>query len=155
MSGHAHKLNKVILGMSLATQGMNLLADERYDANSDDLEVAFERYEARKFDEAATVLRPHAEKGNARAQLYLATLFRTGSGVKADEYEAAYWYERAARQGVAEAQFHLGIMYLEGEGVTENSGMALEWISRAAEQGFGDAVDALSYMLSHNEALDC
>ncbi|MEA3276148.1 MAG: tetratricopeptide repeat protein [Pseudomonadota bacterium] len=141
--------------MTLAVQGMAISAVETDNSGGGTLAATFQLYEAGRFDEAAVRLRPHGEQGNARAQLYLATLYRTGAGVEADECEAANWYERAARQGVAEAQFHLGLMYLEGVGVTENSDEALEWISRAAEQGFGDALDVFNYMLNHDEVLAC
>ena len=116
---------------------------------------AFALYEAGEFKEASAHLRPLAERGNVLAQLYLATLYRTGAGVDVDEYEAAKWYAKAADSGAAEAQFHLGVMYLEGSGVTENSDQALEWISRAAAQGFGDAMDVFRYMLNNDQVLDC
>lgn len=119
------------------------------------LKQAMGVYESGDYVAAAQLLLPHAAAGDALSQLRLATLYRTGNGVEADEYEAAHWYARAADQGLAEAQFHLGLMYLYGLGVTENSNLAMDWISRAAAQGFGDAEDLFGYMLAHEEPLAC
>lgn len=124
-------------------------------ADSHTLEAVIRVYESGDYREAARLLRPYAERGDALSQLRLATLYRTGNGVEADEYEAAYWYRMAAQQGVPEAQFHLGLMYLRGDGVTESAHEALEWISRAARQGFGDAADLYHHILTSDAPMAC
>lgn len=155
MSSQSSTAGKVLVGTALALQAAAVSSNDTDTPRSESPEAAFVLYEEGNFAEAALSLQPYAVQGHARAQLYLATLYRTGSGVTEDEYEAAKWYRKAAELGVAEAQFHLGLMYLEGTGVTENSDLALEWISRAAAQGFGDALDVFRYMLDHDEVLDC
>lgn len=155
VTNRTSRIGTLVIGSALALQGGAVSHADTDFCTGSVKERAFALYEAGNFDEAALKLRPLAEQSNARAQLYLATLYRTGSGVDEDEYEAAKWYGKAARLGVAEAQFHLGLMYLEGIGITENSDYALEWISRAAEQGFGDALDVFHYILENGEVLDC
>lgn len=155
MSVRSFSIGKLVIATALVLQGAAVLSDETDVFGASSVNNAFALYEAGDYKEAALKLEPFAQEGNARAQLYLATLYRTGNGVEEGEYEAAKWYEKAAESGVAEAQFHLGLMYLEGLGVTEDTGQALEWISRAAQQGFGDAIDVFRYMLNHDEALDC
>lgn len=149
------KLSKLIIGMALSVHGATASTEVFEPRRNASLTAAFALYEAGRFNQALEQLRPHAERGDPRAQLVLATLYRTGTGTEADEYEAAMWYKRAAQQGVAEAQFHIGLMYLKGVGVTENSVEALEWISRAAGQGYGDAQDVFSYILNSETALAC
>jgi TPR repeat protein len=119
------------------------------------MSVATEAYIAGRYGEAAGLLTPLAEAGNPQAQLKLATLYRTGAGVEADEYAAAHWYRLAAEQGEAEAQFHVGLMMLQGIGMTEDPYGALAWISKAAHQGFGDAVELEAYMLENEAPMAC
>ena len=45
---------------------------------------------------ALAELRGRAEKGEADAQRYLGTMYRTGEGVAKDEVEAVKWYRKAA-----------------------------------------------------------
>jgi len=45
-----------------------------------------------------------AEQGNAKAQLGIAILYESGSGVKKSKEDAIYWYRLAAAQGEQMAQ---------------------------------------------------
>jgi len=155
MSGRKSPNGRMVLATALALHGLAAIPDDTDKFRTGGEIDAFTLYEAGKFNEAVLKLRPLAEQGNVRAQLYLATLYRTGMGVKEDEYEAAKWYGAAARAGIAEAQFHLGLMYLEGVGVTEDTDEALEWMSKASRQGFGEAVDVFQYILNNDEVLNC
>jgi len=60
-------------------------------------------------------------------------------GIKQDQEQAAYWYEKAAQQGHVEAQFYLGRLYATGQGVRRDEEQALRWIRAAASQGYGPA----------------
>ena len=155
MTINISRVGTLIVGMTLSMHGSMLSAGDFDRWHCESMAAAFELVDAGRFNEAVMQLRPYAEHGNPRAQLFLATFYRTSMGAKEDEYEAAKWYRKAAQQGLAEAQFHFGLMYLKGVGVTENSDEALEWISRAAGQGYDDAMDVLSYILNNNESLDC
>jgi TPR repeat protein len=97
--------------------------------------------------------RPEAEDASARrlqvsganppadtqAQVALGDSYLTGTGVKADPVQAAYWYRQAADQGDAAAQVRLGQLYEQGIGVEQNVNEALGWYTAAADQG--DAAD--------------
>ena len=50
-----------------------------------------------------------AKTGDMAAQYDLALCYRTGSGVKKDEKQAALWFMRAAAQGHVEAKVLLGM----------------------------------------------
>ena len=55
-----------------------------------------------------------AEKGHAKAQLYLGIMYEMGLGVKQDYPEAVKWYQKAAIQGDREAQKKLVEMRKKG-----------------------------------------
>src|SRR5215469_8569388 len=81
-----------------------------------------------RFAEAAALLARRAKAGNAEAQYQLASLYRTGRGVPADEGLAFRWMQAAAQQGHVRAQFDLGAMYLAGRGVARNLIVARIWL---------------------------
>lgn len=60
--------------------------------------------------EAIPWLRKAAERGDARAQYALGTLFFAGRGVKPDQAEARRWIARAAKSGLPAAQEALQII---------------------------------------------
>jgi uncharacterized protein len=155
MSTKPNHESRLLISAFAAVSALGAAGLPGVQAQDASLEHAMQVYESGDFGAAAHLLLPYAERGDALSQLRLATLYRTGNGVKEDEYEAAYWFARAAEQGVAEAQFHLGLMYLRGIGVTESGPCALEWISLAAGQGFGDAEDLYGYILENDEPLAC
>lgn len=76
-------------------------------------------------------LQSAAEKGNAKAQSKLGSLYL----VEKNYDEALRWFFKAAEQGDAPAQFNLGLMYEDGEGVEQNFTEAKNWYQKAAEQG--------------------
>ena len=65
-------------------------------------------------------LTKRAERGEAKAQLSLGTIYYNGEGVTKDVAKAVDWYQKAAEQGNADAQSNLGSMYDEGEGVPKD-----------------------------------
>ncbi len=80
-------------------------------------------------------LRVAAAKGDASAQLEIATRYAEGKGVKQSFQEAVTWYQRAAMQGLAVAQYRLATLQERGMGVKADAGRARIWYQRAAEQG--------------------
>ena len=84
---------------------------------------------------AEHLLRPLAEKGNARAQYALGHLYAIGLGVEANPKLAEQWTRLAADQGLAEAEQQLGQMYLDGMGETQDFVKAHEWLDKAARKG--------------------
>ena len=85
--------------------------------------------------EAAKWFRMAAEKGHARAQSWLGSLFEGGNGVVQNLDEAIAWYRKSAEQGDIYGQYCLGECYLNGIGVTENYNESAKWFRKAAEQG--------------------
>ena len=84
---------------------------------------------------AHQLLRPLAEKGDARAQFNIAYMYANGWGVPRSYVEAVEWYRSAANQGLAIAQHFLGMAYAQGDGVEPGDAEAAKWFKRAAEQG--------------------
>src|SRR5436190_237977 len=69
-------------------------------------------------------LRKNAERGDAVAQVQLASLYWEGDGVSKNPAESVKWYRKAAEQIdvpiVVEAQHALGIAYARGHGVPQD-----------------------------------
>jgi len=84
-------------------------------------------------------IRRMAEKGDAKAQSILGTMYAEGNGVAQDLKEALKWTRKSADQDHAMAQLNLGATYLSGEGVNQDYGEAAKWFRKAAEQGVADA----------------
>jgi len=77
-----------------------------------------------------------AEKGDAKAQLYLGLCYEEGTeGVKSNLKEAVRWYRAAAVQGDRHAQLFLASCYEEGKGMIPNLKEAARWYRAAAVQG--------------------
>ena len=75
-----------------------------------------------------------AASGDAQAQVLLAAMFDTGTGVPKDYGEALKWWRKAVEQGSAYAQLGLGGMYYDGQGVSKDYSEAVRWFRKAAEQ---------------------
>ena len=78
-------------------------------------------------------------RGDARCQVALGHLYRSGVDVPRDPVQAVYWYRRAAEQGHDAAQFELGVMYESGLGVKRDPQQAAAWFRKAAAQGHARA----------------
>lgn len=93
--------------------------------------------------EAAELLAPLANKGNAQAQLKLGTLHYYGQGVQEDEKLALFWWKKSASQGNVEAMFQLANAYLFGnqaaKTVTDPDREAAIWYFQAASAGHAEA----------------
>ena len=104
------------------------------------------------YETALYLLRPLAEKGNARAQNMLGVMYGLGWGVAPDVAQATNWYRKAAMQGYANAQYTLGVMYAEGRGVPKDDAQAMEWYRKAAKQGHTDAQWNLGFMYAEGRS---
>ena len=84
---------------------------------------------------ALNLLKPLAEKGDARAQHDLATMYKYGLGVGQDNANAQKWEVLAATQGYAKAKSALGAILLNGDlGVQPNDKQAMTLFQQAADQ---------------------
>lgn len=77
-------------------------------------------------------LRARAARGDARAELALAYLYRDGKGVPRDYAEAMRWAHRAADRGDADARDFVGWMYFDGLGVRRSPEIAAGYFKSAA-----------------------
>ena len=102
--------------------------------------AAFDRGDYRT---AAPILSDQAERGDARAQVYLGLMHFNGTGVAEDDAASFDWFRRSAEQGYAEGQFQLGFMYAFDYGVpadeTAPMERAAQWFRAAADQDHADA----------------
>jgi len=103
-------------------------------------------FESKKFSDGVALSRTHAEQGDVKAELRLASLYYYGNGVPQDYTEALRWYRKAADQGDARAQSALGYIYYSGQGVQQDYSEAVRRYRQAADQGDADAQAALGYM---------
>ena len=94
-----------------------------------------------------------AEQGDAKAQLHVAGLYRTGRGVARDEAASLRWYREAAENGLAEAQFELAKAYDTAIGGPRDPFEAVRWYRLAAQQGFGKAQYNLGSMHGNGEGV--
>jgi localization factor PodJL len=85
-----------------------------------------------------------ANTGDSKGQLLLGLKYLSGSGVAANEAEAARWLSRAAQQGEPLAEYRLGTLYERGRGVPADAKQATHWYELAARQGNRKAMHNLA-----------
>src|SRR5437870_5213566 len=78
---------------------------------------AFAAYQKGDYAQALKLFMPLAEKGDAKAQYNVGTMYNNSLGVKTDYAEAAKWYRKSADQGNMYAQVDLALLYEYGRGV--------------------------------------
>lgn len=88
-------------------------------------------YFNKDFATAAIKLEPCAERGDAKLQSLMGSLYRVGRGVTQNYKTAARWYTLASEQGYARAQGDLGVMYATGQGVKKDFIKSLMWLEVA------------------------
>jgi TPR repeat protein len=98
-------------------------------------------------------LRVKAERGDAEAQLSLASCYATGNSVAKDPAKAVKWLRKAAEQGSAKAQCLLGLRYANGEGVKPDKFEGARWLRRAADQGLAEAQFDLGMCYANGEGV--
>ncbi|KAF9327764.1 hypothetical protein BGZ91_001315 [Linnemannia elongata] len=76
-----------------------------------------------------------ATLGDAKSQVELGDIYRTGDGVEQDFDETRYWYLKAANQGDPSGQCNVGHLYRMELGVDRNHSTALSWYKKATDQG--------------------
>jgi TPR repeat protein len=104
------------------------------------LKAAEKAYYQGDFKTAAEVFQVMAERGNARAQFFLAQIYLNGNGMPRDYARALKWAIAAADQKDPEAQFTLGEIYESGKGVPQDFVQAHMWYSLSASTGDEQAI---------------
>jgi TPR repeat protein len=82
---------------------------------------------------ALRLFRPLAEKGDAKAQYYLAIMYEHGWGAPVDNKNALELYTKAAEQSLVPAETRLGEIYLRGTLVLQDLAKARQWFEKAAK----------------------
>jgi TPR repeat protein len=105
------------------------------------------------FSTAFKLLKPLAEKGDARAQGELGALYLSGRGTSKDPKEGLRWTKEAANKGLATAQYNLGVMYLDGQVAPQNFPEAMKWLLAAAGQGVPAAQAGVAAMFYEGQGV--
>lgn len=84
------------------------------------------------YKEAVKYYGKAGELGHLQAQVALAGMYETGTGVETNPKEALKWYRKAAEQGDATSQFIAATL---SESVEKNNKEALKWYHKSAEGG--------------------
>lgn len=92
-------------------------------------------YDGGDYQSALEIWLELAEQGDPAAQIAVADLYLSGTGVAANPAEAARWYRAAALQGDPIAQLNLGDLYSLGLGLERNLVQAYLWLGLAVAQG--------------------
>jgi len=98
-------------------------------------------------------LQAAAQEGNSAAQFDLGNRYLYGTGVIADEFEAARWFRLAAEQGNNNAQYNLGVMYMQGTGVLADMNEAVRWFLSAANLGDAPAQFTLATLYANGRGV--
>ena len=85
--------------------------------------------------EGVRYIRMAAERGYAKAQSDMGSMYSNGEGVPRDMKKAFDLYMQAAVQGFARAQCNVGNAYNYGEGVDKDVNQSFIWYKKAADQG--------------------
>ena len=118
------------------------------------LERGIAYYEKKAYTEAMQLLLPLAEKGCAKAQLYVGDCHANGRGVILDTTEAVKWYRTAADQEVAEAQHRMFVCCRDGIGTERNQKNAAKWCRKAADAGFDEAMFDMGMLYLKGEGVE-
>ena len=103
--------------------------------------------------QAQAKIKQDAERGDARAEIKLGEMYRSGDGERKDSVEAFNWFRRAADQGNRGAEFYLGLMFSNGEGTTKDIAGGIKWYVKAAKQGSTDAAYNLGLIYGNGDGV--
>ena len=90
--------------------------------------------------------RAGAEKGEAKDQFMLGSLYLQGAVLKPDLTKAAAWLLKAADQGLPEAQTDMGVLYVKGDGVPQDPVASYMWFKLATDAGQSQDQRALTML---------
>lgn len=119
----------------------NLCADD-----TQNVKDAFAAYKAQRWEEAAHLLKPLADKGDADACAIMGQLSAEGLGVKKNLPSALHYYQKATSKdhdGIV--AYQIGYIYaLGGEGVAKNPEEAMRWYKISAKKNNPAAQSSLA-----------
>ncbi len=134
--------------------GVNVLilpATEGYAQNKSPTEFyqGLSAYNLGKFGKAAVIWSRLAEKGSAKAQSGLGTLYYTGSGVPRDFARARELFLAAAEKNIPQAQMFLSLMHRRGDGVRQSYLFSYMWCDIAIGAGNEEATYVVQDIAEH------
>ncbi|KAG0250290.1 hypothetical protein DFQ27_009474, partial [Actinomortierella ambigua] len=88
-------------------------------------------------------LRKLALMDNMYAQFAFGMMFLKSKGSIQSDFEALFWFKKAAELGHPEAQFYIGEMYERDRRLHKDIGRAVHWYGKAAHQGHRKAMRRL------------
>ena len=100
-------------------------------------------YSRGDYENALSVYKQEAKRGDSHALLGLCKMYEDGKGVKENDRLAFQYCMQAAKRGEVKAQKRLGMMYYKGTGVARNVHEARFWFNQAA---LSDDPEALYYL---------
>ena len=118
------------------------------------LERGIAHYEKKAYSKALKLLLPLAEKGYARAQLYVGDCYANGNGVVMDTEEAVKWYRAAADQELPDAQHRLFVCYRDGIGVKCDLKTAVKFCRKAAEAENDEAMFDMGLLYANGKGVE-
>ena len=119
-------------------------------AKADDMDDAAAAYRNKDYANALRLVLPLADRGDAKAECLLGTMYQYGSGVPKDVAESLRLIEASANQDYPRCEDKLGVMFQAGiNGVSKDDDAALAWLRKAADQGYalGEADLGFYYQL--------
>ena len=108
-------------------------------------------------EEAYSLCRRDAERGDPVAQSNLALMYSKGFGVKKNHKTAFKWCKLSAEQGNPVAQCNLGAKYHHGEGIQKNHIRAHMWLNIASingQRGAEKLQDIVSKRMTHSQVVE-
>ncbi|MDN3645853.1 SEL1-like repeat protein [Pontixanthobacter aestiaquae] len=124
-----HITQTIMAGIVAVSLGLTALsaAPAHAETEADALAEGIEAYDTFKYDEAAAILKPLADAGNAEAQYRIAYLHLLGKGGMPESPERLFSYaEKAEKQGHLGARLMVAEAYLEGSGTKQNIAKGIE-----------------------------
>ncbi|MBE1236135.1 sel1 repeat family protein [Phaeovibrio sulfidiphilus] len=104
-------------------------------------------------EDAFTLVKQNAEKGDGAAMLTLGTFYEQGIGVSRNFVSAMEWYKKAADANVPEGYYNLGVCYEIGMGNAGDMKKALASFQKSAQLGLPQAMQKLASMYFSGEGV--
>jgi TPR repeat protein len=109
-------------------------------ARAQNFQAGLDAYNAGNYSAAFASWWPLAEQGDAKAQASIGFLYYSGKGVRRDDQQSLFWFNRAAEAGQPTAQFFLGLHYYYGRGVRRDLARAHSWCDIALSNGYSESL---------------
>ena len=98
-------------------------------------------------EQAFSMIRAEAEKGDPAALITLGGFYAEGVGVQKNYSKARECYEKAAQSGMAEGFYNVGVCWEIGMGSEADPSRAADFFSKAAEKNLPQALFKMSAIL--------